>query len=214
MWREGIEEMCNQCYGAGCLSARQTNLIMVTMNWLSQLAGGYPKDFPALHSTHKSELLREVIDQYAFEPLIVTFKYNSELYACDQILRERDKVRTGVLVGATPKQHRTAIIRSWEKGTGPRVLLAQAKVVSYGMNLAHADTMIRYSLPYSYNIISQNRSRIVSTTKKSLLLYINLCCKDTIDVEALESANLKGPAARLFMRQFKERVIKGIRMAV
>jgi hypothetical protein len=213
-WRSigyGIEEICGRCGGQGTISAVETNCAAVVANWLSQIAGGYPKEFPHLKSSHKMKLLREAGDQYRHEPLLVSFRYNAELFAALAQLR-RDGFNPEYLTGKVKPERRRIVEQQFrEQRINP--LLVQAKVARFGLDLSVSDTLFRYSLPYSWEDISQGMNRISHLQKnvpekKTPLLFINAVCKDTIDEDVLIVAEGKRLTARSFMSSVVRRIRK------
>jgi hypothetical protein len=184
--------------GAGVV--RFTKYAPVLHSWLAQLAGGYPKRFPDLCSNHKMALLEEIVaKELATEPLVVSFAFNAELFEAERMLSARG-VSCVAVWGSMPggKEARAAKVKSFQKGE-VRVILKQAKI-HFGMDLARADTMIRYSLPRPYLDISQDRDRIVNPARKEgiVLRYIDLVTRDSIDEDILEASSDKRLTARIF----------------
>lgn len=179
-------------------------------NWLSQIAGGFVKDRPDLQSSHKIDVLEELLTgEYAKEQVVVTFRYNLELAAVAQRLSGLG-VKVCFITGATPVEERRRIQESFRAGRY-RVLLAQVKVFKFGIDCSAADTMIRYSLPYSYEEISQSMDRIVHPAKKRPLHYIDLVCTDTVDEDVIEAIGDKRIDARYFMNKLTSRLVDRLR---
>lgn len=208
-----VEGICDRCGGGGILDRLSTDNQLVVMNWLHQLAGGFPKDMPHLLSTHKLDLLRQVVDEHAYDQMVVSFRYNKEGYACLEQL-QRDGHKVDFINGDTPQDARREVVAAMAKGNGPRILLAQTKVIRYGANLSFMDIMVRYSLPFSYNDVSQSSKRICDQDKNRTNLYIDLICKGTIDETILDTLTSKRNTARLFMRRLRETMVGNIRMMI
>jgi SNF2 family DNA or RNA helicase len=91
------------------------------------------------------------------------------------------------------------------------VLLMQIKVAKFGIDLSAADTMIRYSMTYSYEDVSQSEDRIVHPLKKSPLHYVDLVARNTVDEDLIEVIQDKKIDAKLFMSKLRSRLIDRLR---
>jgi hypothetical protein len=205
-WAEPGEQCEGVVHGR---NIRFTSYVPVVRNWLCQMAGGYPKEFPDLHSDHKLRLLWEVLRERPKDQAVVSFRHNAEIDAADAFLRAKG-VTTVVLRGAMTVPDRRQRCHDFRDGKY-QYALKQAKV-HFGMDLSSADWMVRYSLPDAYNDISQDRDRIVNPNKKRSLLYTDLVVKDTVDVDLTTAAPIKTVDARFFMtklvQSFSERVTR------
>lgn len=178
--------------------------------WLSQFAGGFVKNRPDLSSPHKLDLLEELLlGEYKSEKVAVTFRYNTELFPALERLR-KSGIAVDYITGDVSVEERRR--RQLEFNSGrTRVFLCQVLVAMHGVNLAGADTMFRYSLPYRWEAISQPMDRIVSPMKRNILHYIDLVCKDTVDEDVVETAKEKGMDSRFFMTKLHSRLIDRLR---
>lgn len=188
---------------------RFTKYAPVLHGWLTQLSGGYPKGFPKIQGSHKMDLLLDLITgEYKKEPLVVSFAFNAELHAAAERLA---KTKTSLVAvwGSMPggRKARRAAVKAFQDGD-VRVILKQAKI-HYGMNLSRASTMIRYSLPFAYNDISQDMDRIVNpSTKHGVpLAYVDLIAKDTIDEDNRIDASDKRITARMYQSNREARFL-------
>jgi hypothetical protein len=179
-------------------------------NWLSQMAGGFVKDKPELTSNHKIDLLLDLLTgEYAHEQTVCVFRYNLELANAFAACRKAG-VECEMVFGETPIQERIRIQDAFREGK-IRVLLMQIKVAKFGIDLSAADTMIRYSMTYSYEDVSQSEDRIVHPLKKSPLHYVDLVARNTVDEDLIEVIQDKKIDAKLFMSKLRSRLIDRLR---
>lgn len=189
----------------------ETKYALVVHNWLAQLAGGYPKQLTQYTSDHKLRVLAEMLDgDYRKEPLVVSFRYNLEMAAVGNMLFKR-KVRYAVLQGGVALEARMRIQREFKAGN-IQVILGQVKAIRYGIDLSAADTMVRFSMSPSYEDVSQSSDRIVHMAKTSVLHYVDIVARDTVDEDRVAAYEDKKIEARLYMSRymdnFKKRTAK------
>lgn len=189
----------------GGTAENEAKYILQIANWCSQIAGGYPWERPDLHSPHKMEVLKELLTgEYAKESVVITFRYNSELAAAVDMAKKA-KMTHAFIVGETPVEDRRRIGHHFQERKFSKLFM-QVKVARFGIDLSAADTMIRYSLPYSYEDVSQSMDRIVHPKKKMPLHYIDIITKDTVDEDVAALAKEKALDARFFMTKLKGRL--------
>ena len=176
---------------------------------LERLCGGYPENLN-VESQHKMDLLVDiVINTFQDEPLVVLFKYNKELMAArDALLRKN--VSCAFYNGSVSPAERDVLRRRFAAG-GFRVMLAQAQAAMYGLDLSRSSTMIRYSVPVDFNVVSQSADRIVMPGKQDILLYVDLCVKDTVDEDRVMTITDKKFSARYFMEDYAARLMARFR---
>lgn len=191
---------------------RETKYAVVVDNWLAQLCGGYPKDFPNLHSDHKLHILLDILlEEMPKEQIVVAFRYNSELHAAAAALAKHKSVFS-ILTGATAPAERRNVQHAFQAGK-LRWILGQIRVLQFGIDLSAARTMVRYSLPPNYEIISQSKDRIVHVTKTDPVSYIDLVVRDSVDEDTISALGDKAITARFFMnkmQEFKNKRIKTV----
>jgi hypothetical protein len=180
----------------------ETKYGLVSKTWLSQVAGGYPPGYSVLHSPHKTNVIFELYETYKYEPVVILFRFNSELLAVEAALQRRKIVCTHI-IGATPPAERRKRMHAFQAGKIWAILL-QIKVAKYGLTLSRSSTMFRFSLSDPWDDISQSMDRIVDVGKTDPLAYIDVVAKDTVDEDRLNALGDKGVDSRYYMRKFEE----------
>jgi SNF2 family DNA or RNA helicase len=142
-----------------------------------------------------------LMGEFAKEPVVVSFRFNMEMFAAREILSSLQIPCAMIWGDLNTDQRKTETQKFWDGEV--RVLLKQA-CVHYGMDLSCADTMIRYSMPEAWNDISQDMDRIVHPRKTRPLMYVDLICKDTVDEDVVEASRDKQLNARYFMERLAE----------
>lgn len=194
----------------GCVVEDEAKYALEVANWLSQLAGGYMKDKPEYDSGHKMSLLLELLTgEYAHESTVCLFRYNLELANACATCRKKG-VSCAMIFGETPISERIRLQADF-KARRLRVLLMQIKVAKFGIDLSAADTMIRYSMTYSYEDVSQSEDRIVHPLKKVPLHYIDLVTRNTVDEDLVEVIQNKKIDAKMFMSKLRSRLLDRLR---
>ena len=117
-------------------------------------------------------------------------------------LLEKDLKEAGIsyykIVGATPKEKRIQLVRSFNEGDVP-VFLISLKAGGTGLNLTGADVVIHYD-PW-WNLAAQNqatdRSHRIGQTKQ--VTVIKLIMKDTIEERIMELQDAKKDLAEAIL---------------
>jgi len=178
-------------------------------NMLARVCGGFPliekigMDFKP--SYHKLKLLKEVLTgEYRDQPAIILFRYNNELFAAKEYLAE-NHLTAEIIYGAIQPSERHRLKECFFKNNF-RYLLMQARTAMYGINLSHADLMVRYSVPPDYNVISQSMDRIVMPGKPGKLAYIDLAVKGTVDEDLINTMRDQRVTSRSFIENYAARL--------
>lgn len=185
------------------IRGQQTKHKVVVQTWLRQLAGGYPLGKTDMWSRHKvNALVALVTEELPEQPIPIIFAFNQELIAARAaFLNERLKVR--IITGATPPETRKQTLRDFQAGLFP-YLMMQIACASYGMDLSIADTMIRFSLPWEYNLVSQSHDRMFHPEKRRPIAFYDMVSRDTVDEDVHLAAQKNKVGARFFMNTIEE----------
>jgi len=178
----------------------ETQHVIVKQLWLARLAGGCDIEGNLLYPGKRNELLRLLTSELANQPVVVYFRFNSELRHVAQLLNANN-IPNDILIGSTTTKERTRILEWFASSDSPpnRVLLCQVTLVKMGLNLSAADTIINYSRSYSCEVNAQSEDRIYHPHKTTPLLYIDLVTERTIDEDIVAAVNAKVTNAKLFM---------------
>ena len=187
----------------------ETDHVITKRIWLARTAGGADVEGVPKWPNKIKELLFLLKGELSEEPVVVWFRFNSEIEAAASALRKA-AVPFQTLTGADSRQQRKDkqewFRTSKQKG---RVMLVQIiKVAEFGVDMSVSSTAIYYSVTYSCLQMSQTEDRIMHPMKKEPLLYIYLVSKDSIDEEAVEVVSQKLTNAKLFQTRMKELFIK------
>ncbi len=125
-------------------------------------------------------------------------------------LLEKDLQRAGIayykIVGATPKEKRLQLVRSFNEGTTP-VFLISLKAGGTGLNLTGADVVIHYD-PW-WNLAAQNQAtdrahRIGQTHEVTVF---KLILKDTIEERIMQLQDAKKDLAEAILEGSSESIL-------
>lgn len=167
------------------LNETETEWIIVCMNYLHQMAGGFPHFDKSVQSTHKLDEVYDLLSGDLKDEKVVfwcNFRYEQRrLYE----LLSRRYPATAIINGGTPIYERTRIIESFQTTSDYQILICTYGTLDFGIDLSAADTMIYWSLPWSRLKREQSEDRIIHPKKTYPVLYIDLTTKDTIDVDIL-----------------------------
>jgi hypothetical protein len=103
-------------------------------------------EYQTLDHKPRLDVLLETIEAASAKVLIVA-PFKGIVRALETELAKHYSV--GVLNGDVPPRIRDAIIREFKSGPDPHILLCHPKVMSHGLNLTEADTLIFYAPIYS-----------------------------------------------------------------
>lgn len=167
---------------------------------LSQITGGFVGDESGEVrevSRAKLGLLAETLDDLlsAGKKVVVFARFLPEIAAIRRMLDGRG-VEYGYIAGEVPMEQRGEEVRKFQQGPECRVFVAQIQTAGLGITLTAADTMVFYSLSYSYADYDQCRARIHRPGQDKRCTYIHLLVRDTVDEKVLSVLAKKGDMAR------------------
>jgi SNF2 family DNA or RNA helicase len=176
----------------------ETKWAPVQQMWLARLAGGFSPDGKELVSNAKlKELLSIVKEELPPKSQVVVWaRFRSEIYGIRDYLRSK-KIKVAVMTGSTDRVKRRLRIKRFRKGDY-QVIVVQARLGMYGLNLATADTDVYYSNMWENEVRTQCEKRIEHLTKKTPLLHIDLITRDSVDEEVVPRLREKKMNARAF----------------
>jgi len=143
------------------------------INKLRQILCGVVKDteteeyIPLPHKPRVDVLKESIEEANAKVIVIVPFKGIIESLA-----DELDSYSVAVLNGDVPAKRRNEIIRQFKHEEKPHVLLCHPKVMSHGLNLTEADTLIFYAPIYSndeFQQVTERFNRAGQTRKMTII---------------------------------------------
>ena len=160
----------------------ETQWAIVAFTRLQQMAGGFPHDKP-YQSRHKlNELISLCKDELHDEKIVIWFRYVNEIKEAYKACSEFAECE--FISGEIDTYKRDSIKQRFNDPQNPlRLLFAQIKTASMGIDLSGADTVIYYSNSFSGLDRLQSEDRVIHPEKKTQILYIDLVTEDTIDAD-------------------------------
>ena len=142
---------------------------------------GENKEVKAIHNI-KLELLENLIEELAGEPIMVAYNFNNEV---DRILGVFPNA--AVLRGGMSTTAVNAVIAEWNQGSSP-ILLVQADMVAHGLNLQFGGYSICwYSQTYNLEVYEQLIARVYRQGQESARVIVyHLLIEKTIDMHVAE----------------------------
>ena len=176
----------------------ETKWAPVQQMWLARLAGGFSPDGTELIAETKLKELLSIVkeDLPKTAQVVVWARFRSEIRAIKEFLNAR-KIKTTSMTGSTDRVQRRIRIKNFRRGKY-RVIVVQAKLGMYGLNLSTADTDVYYSNMWENEVRTQCEKRIEHITKKTPLLHIDLMTEDSVDEEVVPRLREKKLNARMF----------------
>ena len=184
----------------------ETKWIVSQIMWLARIAGGFDPEGKIHLSTKKlNELCRLIQEDLRNEKVLVWFRFNAELKASVERLKELG-IKIEFITGEVDKKHRPDIVKSFQKGD-TQILAMQVKCGRFGLDCSAADTAIYYSNPYDGEDRAQTEDRIVHPKKTKPLLLMDLVTKNSIDEDVIRILKQKRMSSRQFMRALVEDLV-------
>ena len=174
--------------------------------WLERIAGGFSPDKHLLSDAKAKELASLLEDELEGEPLVVWFRFNTEIAFVAQFLTSRGYTVTR-LTGATSIDDRRARLKKFQTGKA-QVILVQEALGQYGLNLSVSDTEVYYSNAWSYEMRTQSQDRIIHPSKRHPLLAIDLVTEGTTDEDVVATLADKRVDANSFTSTLLKRVME------
>jgi len=173
---------------------------------LHQMTGGFVHtDEGEVRKIHQVKLdaLRDVLEGLPENKKVVIFaRFTAEIQAIKELVSKQRSVRT--LSGKT--EDRGKLIKKFQEKTDPNVLVVQVQTGGLGITLHAADTVIFYSMTFSYSDYEQAKARLVRIGQTAdKVNCIHLVCKNTVDETIVTSLREKKDMAELVVDILKER---------
>jgi SNF2 family DNA or RNA helicase len=139
------------------------------------------KDRKYLHAA-KAERLKEIIDEFQGEPIMVFFEFLSDYESICRVM----KYEVPALYGRTSAKAANKIINDWNAGRLPLVAL-HPRSAAYGVNMQDSGrVVVWYTLPWSYELINQGIARVWRQGQRNKVLSYSLIVNDTVDETVYE----------------------------
>jgi SNF2 family DNA or RNA helicase len=181
-------------------SIRATPWVVVQVNWLSRVAGGFHPEGSLMSDSKIRELVQLLKTELRDEQVLVWFRFNAEIRAVIDALRREKVEHFSHLTGLTPGAERERVIREFREEK-LRVLLIQMKIGKFALNLSTSSTAIYFSNTFEMEDRAQSEERILDPRKNEPLLYIDLITQDSLDEVTLSALKNKKVNAKFFMSE-------------
>jgi SNF2 family DNA or RNA helicase len=136
-------------------------------------------------STGKVAVLLDLLcGELLQEQVVVWCSYNQEVTAIHAECAHLG-IPSAFITGDIHPDHREKLRQRFQAGK-LRVLILQQACAQTGLDLSASDTAVYFSTPAGLVARQQTEDRILSLAKKSPLLYIDLCTKNTVDEDLVE----------------------------
>lgn len=171
-----------------------TKYVPVKLGWMQRIAGGFDPNGKLLSNRKLLEILNLFKGDLKGKQAVIWFKHTAELESAREFFTARKF--TVAFFNAKEK------VGEKEFKEGKRqLMLAQAKCGQYGLNWSAADVAIYYSNWWSGETRAQTEKRIEHPKKKRPLLYIDIVCDDTVDLDVLNALRSKKKTSRGFLNE-------------
>jgi|TARA_R100001460_G_scaffold28050_4_gene56276 SNF2 family DNA or RNA helicase len=146
------------------------------MTKLLQISGGavYTDEQKVVQFDIKPRLkeLVDTIEQTAHKVLVfVPYRHTIDIVA-EHL--EKSGITTQIIHGGVSAHNRTQIIKEFQNGTDPRVLVLQPQTVAHGITLTRADTVVFWSPVMSVEVYIQCIARIDRVGQKNKMTVVHL----------------------------------------
>lgn len=179
---------------------RETDQVITQRMWLARLAGGCNADGTLVSDAKARELLYLLKSDLANQPVVVYFRFTSEIFAVKDVLKKAG-VLCETLTGSDTREERKRK-QEWFRNSriDSRVMLVQIKkVAEYGVDMSVSSTIVYYSVSYSVMEMAQTEERIYHPKKCEPLLYLYLVTENSIDEDAVGAIRSKVSSSKMFM---------------
>ena len=172
-------------------------IVLTKLLRLQQITGGFLKnedDKLIQVDNSKMTIMKDLIEDMPDSKKLVIFaRFIPEVNAIEEQLKKSGR-KVVTLTGKT--KDRGGVIGKFTKDKDITVLIAQIQTGGVGLNLQVADTVIFYSVNFSYGDYDQAKARIHRIGQKSNSVnYIHLLIEGTIDEKVIEALNDKKDVA-------------------
>lgn len=189
-------------------------IVLTKMLRMSQITGGFVRtdennSVPVQISKAKLAALQDTLEDtlsVTDKKVVIFARFIPEIHAIVNMLQQQ-QIPTAMLIGSTPAKHRGQLIKSFQEEEDPRVLVVQVQTGGLGITLTRADTMIFYSLDYSYANYEQAKARVHRIGQERKVTYIHILAHDTIDEQVLKRLHRKQDLASLVVDELRKVVL-------
>ena len=191
-----------------CIAELEGEKVVTAANVLSkllrlqQITGGFLGDGEGgtqKVSTAKLEVLKEILEDIVIDngkKLVIFARFRPEIAAIEKLLQEL-KIKYECITGDVDMSARGEKVRSFQNDPEIKVFIAQLQTAGLGITLTAADTVVFYSLDFSFANYDQARARLHRIGQKNNVTNIHIIAKGTVDEKVMKALAAKKNLADL-----------------
>jgi SNF2 family DNA or RNA helicase len=160
-------------------------IILTQLLRLSQITSGFLKDVAnkevPFEENPKLDALKDIFESSNGNKIVIWARFQHDV---EQIMKLCNKIDIGAvsLYGKDNEQQRWENIKKFQDGNETKVIVGTAGTGGHGIDLTAANTVIYFSNSYSLEQRLQSEDRSHRAGQVNQVMYIDLLCKDTIDL--------------------------------
>lgn len=160
-------------------------IILTQLLRLSQITSGFIKDVMnqevPFEENPKIDALRDIFESSNGNKIVVWARFQHDI---EQIIKLCKETEIGgvTLYGKDNEQQRWININKFQKESGTKVIAGTAGTGGHGIDLTAANTVVYFSNSYSLEQRLQTEDRSHRAGQVNQVMYVDLLCKDTIDL--------------------------------
>jgi len=131
----------------------------------------------------KIKELSQILEELGGQQVIIWVQFRHEVNSIQQFIEKKYGVQQVVTLYAGTKDREEAINKF--RTNQARYLIAHPRSAAHGLTFTNCNTMIFYSLDYSYEAHAQARDRIHRIGQTQSCLYIYITAKNSIDEQLI-----------------------------
>lgn len=184
--RQRYDEMVKFCITQIEGSERVTAFVILTqLLRLSQITSGFVKDEfnreVAFEENPKINALQEILEENnGNHQIVIWSRFIHDTHAIANLCKKLNITHT-FLTGETKPDERTRNIADFQSGKA-QIIIGTAGTGGHGIDLVAGTICIYYSNSYSLEQRLQSEDRLHRAGQKNQVTYIDLLCKNTVDV--------------------------------
>lgn len=179
-------------------------IILTKLLRLQQITGGFiPTEEGKIIETNSEKLIliKEFLEDYNKDKLIIFARFKPEIKAIKEV-SEKAGYTTKTLTGDT--EDRGKLINNFQNEKDPQVLIIQVQTGGLGITLTATDTVIFYSMNFSYADYEQAKARVHRIGQNKTVNYIHFITKDTVDEDIMQALIEKRDIADLVVDKYNK----------
>jgi len=185
-------------------------IILVQLLRLSQITSGFVKDElgQEINFTENPKLdcLEEIFDETNEEKIIVWTRFHRDVENISGLCKKK-QIKTVSLYGDIKPEERNKNIEKFQNEPEIKVLIGTPGTGGLGINLTAANIVIYYSNSYSLQERLQSEDRTHRAGQTNKVTYIDILCKNTIDIGISKILKAKKNLADIITRDNLREII-------